>query len=126
LIGEGNFVGGKGVIEQIADVDYFSFQTLAGDVSFTLDVAPFGAMLDASLSLFDSTGFMLAEAATASLGESLSLSLPGGWYSLAVSSAGGYGDIGQYFLSGTIIAVPEPAFAGLAAVGLVMLLRRGR
>ena len=121
LAQNGNEVSGFGIVEQRTDADYFAFDTLAGDVAFLLDVAPFGAMLDASLALYDSTGLLLASAATASLTESLSLTLPGGTYALAVTSAGNYGDIGQYFLTGTIVAVPEPgplALIALAAAGL--------
>lgn len=128
----GSSASGAGVIEQVYegflsilnDVDYFSFDTLAGDVSFTLDVAPFGAMLDASLELYSFDGQLLARAATASLGESFNLPLAAGSYYLAVSSAGHYGDIGQYFLSGTIVAVPEPA--ALASLGAFVLLASRR
>ena len=124
LAQNGNEVSGFGIIEQTMDADYFTFDTAAGDVSFFLDVAPFGAMLDASLSLYSSTGLLLGSSATASLGESLSMTLPGGIYSLAVASAGNYADIGQYFLTGTIVAVPEPAALSLMALGGLPLARR--
>ena len=125
LGGSGNSVSGHGVIEQTTDADYFSFATLAGEVSFFLDVAPFGPMLDSTLALFDESGLLLAQSATLSLTESITMTVPGGDYLVAVRSAGNYGDVGQYFLSGTIVAVPEPAAtAVIAACGFAFLRRR--
>lgn len=126
MLADGDLVSAFGVIEQTSDMDYFSFETLAGDVSFTLAVAPFGPMLDASLSLFDAAGMLLIESATASLGESISTSLSDGLYYLAVSSAGNYGDLGQYWLSGTVVAVPEPAFGAVVGLAALSLLARSR
>jgi hypothetical protein len=123
---DGNDAWSHGIIEQTSDADYFTFDTLAGDVAFTLDVAPFGAMLDASLALYDSTGLLLVSSATSSLSESLSLTLPGGTYALAVTSAAHYGDIGQYFLTGTIVAVPEPSSLAPLALAAAAVRRRRR
>jgi hypothetical protein len=119
LVPDSNTVHASGVISDLfhpflTDTDYFSFQTQAGEVAFTLDVAPFGPMLDASLFLYDQSGQLLAQSATPSLGESLDLNLPSGLYYLAVSGAGSYGDLGQYWLNGTIVPVPEPASAAAA------------
>jgi hypothetical protein len=47
LLLSGADVTGSGVIERTSDIDAFSFVTSAGQVSFTLNVASFGAMLDA-------------------------------------------------------------------------------
>ena len=124
LAQNGSDVSAFGVLEQTSDADYFNFSTLAGDVSFSLDVAPFGPTLDASLALYDSSGLLIGSAATSALGESLSLTLVGGTYSLAVTSAGSYGDIGQYSLAGTIVAVPEPAALTLIVLGGAALVRR--
>jgi hypothetical protein len=130
LVPESNAVHAAGVISDLyfpflTDVDYFSFQTQAGEVSITLDVAPFGPMLDASLFLYDDTGHLLAQSATPSLGEALDLNLPAGSYYLAVSGGGNYGDLGQYSLSGTIVAAPEPACAAsLLLAGSTAILRR--
>jgi hypothetical protein len=110
---------GGGVIERINDVDFFSFDTFAGTVSFTLNVAPYDAMLDGSLALYNISGDLLQSVDTATLGETLSLSLPEGSYRLAVLSHGSFGDIGQYSLTGSIIPIPEPAaFAMLASAAL--------
>jgi hypothetical protein len=116
----------QGIIHSIADVDFFGL-TLAEDseLAITVSGAPFGQMLDASVALYDSTGQLLQLAQTASLNESLSASLLAGSYGLAVFSAGQIGDIGQYFLSGTVTLIPEPAFA-TALLGLLGAMRRIR
>ena len=120
-------VFGAGVIERMSDVDYFSFETLAGTVTFNLLPAPYGPMLDASLALYDAAGSLLEMVNTASLGETLTQRLDGGAYRLAVLSRGFYGDIGQYSLTGTIIPVPEPAsVVGLLFAGGIILRRRHR
>lgn len=64
-------------------------------------------MLDATLELRDGNGQLLASADTASLGESLTSSLPAaGTYYLIVRSKGNYGDLGQYSISGTLPQEP--------------------
>jgi hypothetical protein len=113
-----------GVIEQTTDTDFFSFTTPGGTASFHLNVADFGAMLDGSLQLLDSTGNILATAATPSLSESLAMNLGAGSYALKVLSAGNYGDIGQYTLSGSL--VPEPGVMAFLAPSLLLLRRRVR
>lgn len=118
---------GSGVIERTSDLDFFSFVLLAGDeLHFALYPAAHGGMLDGSLALFDAGGTQLRLVDTPSLGEALSVTLDAGWYSLAVLSHGGYGDIGQYTLVGSIgVPIPEPGVAaGLAGLGL--LARRKR
>ena len=113
---------GRGVIERMTDADYFSFTTPGGHANIVADVAPFGAMLDLSLSLYDAAGNLLASVATASLGERIVYALDAGTYTLAVGSAGNYGDVGQYILSGSV--VPEPASA--AAMLLLLAPAFGR
>jgi Ca2+-binding RTX toxin-like protein len=61
-------------------------------------------MLDGTVKLVDPFGGVLGQAATASLGESFTVNVPGGTYSIQVSSAGGYGDLGQYTVSAQIPA----------------------
>lgn len=90
-----------GVIAKSTDADYFSFSTTGGASTFSLSVAQYGAMLDAKLQILSSSGAAIATADTATLGESLSLNLSAGNYFVVVSSKGGYGDIGQYTLTGT-------------------------
>ncbi|MCS7033295.1 MAG: hypothetical protein NZ561_04775 [Phycisphaerae bacterium] len=111
---------GSGVIERNSDFDYFSFETLAGQISFTLNVAPHDAMLDGSLALFNLAGDTLQWLDTPTLGESFTMEVPAGSYRLAVFSHGFYGDVGQYSILGTIVPVPDPAFAGpLGLAGLL-------
>ena len=46
---------------------------------------------------------------------------------LVVSSAGNYGDVGQYFITGSLGSlVPEPAGAGLVIPFLLIIRRRLR
>lgn len=117
---------GYGVIETTADVDYFKFSSAGGLVNLTADVAPYGAMLNLALSLSDANGNVLAFKDTDSLGENITMEVPAGDYYLAVSSHQAYGDIGQYFISGSL--VPEPAAAPLIltlATGWLMQRPRG-
>jgi hypothetical protein len=119
-------LSGYGIIEQMTDADYFSFTTSGGHANIVADVAPFGAMLDLSLSLYDAGGNLLATSATASLGERIGYALDSGTYVIGITGAGNYGDIGQYFISGS--AVPEPASAAAVIVLFTPLFcrRRGR
>lgn len=112
-------LSGGGIIERMTDADFFSFTTPGGHGDIVADVAPFGAMLDLSMTLYDAAGNVLASAATDSLGERIAYALDAGTYTLGITSAGGYGDVGQYFLSGSV--VPEPA----SAAAVVLLFTAG-
>jgi hypothetical protein len=92
----------SGVITTTADRDYYSFTTTGGAVSFTGAVAQYGAMLDLKLELRDANDNVVAAADTASLGETVSATVGAGTYYIVVASHGGYGDIGQYTLTGTV------------------------
>jgi len=89
-----------GVIENTSDADWFSFTSAGGAVSFNARPSADAGMLDVSLAVFDASGNLLVSAATPSLDETLALdNLAAGTYYLVVSSAGSYGDVGQYSLS---------------------------
>lgn len=109
LTASGGSLAGAGVIERSTDVDFFSFTTGGGQVSFTASI-PTGGMLDLTLSLRNAAGNVITLADTASLGESLTASLAAGTYYVVVASKGAYGDLGQYTLGGTVTgATPGPA-----------------
>ncbi|MCA9035927.1 MAG: pre-peptidase C-terminal domain-containing protein, partial [Planctomycetaceae bacterium] len=111
-------VSGSGIIERNDDVDFFSFETDTGTVSFDatgLDLAAIysglnvnaGTNLDLVLSLYDSNGTLIAtDNPTNSLSASLSASVSAGTYYIAVSGTGQYGALGSYTLSGTVIPLP--------------------
>lgn len=103
----GSAVSGGGVITTVADADVFSFTHAGGPISIRADAAAKGAMLDLQLDLYDASGAKVVSVDTASLGESIEITLDGGAYRLVVSSAGGYGDVGQYSVSGTIVPPTE-------------------
>ena len=105
-----NLLSGNGIIQKTTDRDWFSFTAGAGLATLTASVVT-GATLDLKLELYDISGNLLASADTSSLGESISMSLPAGPYRLLVASHGGYGDVGQYSISGTIAPPPQPPLA---------------
>lgn len=99
----GNSVSRSGIIASNGDQDVFSFATDAGTINLTGSVATAGPMLDLKLSLYSDAGVLVASADTASLGETMTATVPAGSYRLVVASEGGYGDIGQYTVSGTVL-----------------------
>jgi hypothetical protein len=118
----------KGILEQTADVDVFSFITGNGPVSIEADpwIMPSGTRggnLDVLLELHDSYGTLLLTNNPAS--QTLALiqtNLPIGRYYLHVRNTGAgspltanptgytaYGSIGQYFINGYVSPVAAPA-----------------
>lgn len=102
LKGINGTVSTKGVIHQRTDRDTFSFTAPAGQVRFTVNPAGYGGMLDASITLTDAFGTVLASADGASLSETITTNIASGTYFVTVSSEGNYGDIGQWELSGQL------------------------
>lgn len=101
----GSQVSGSGILTSTADRDFFSFSTEAGQISLTVSVPANINNLDSSLELRDSGGTLLASAApTTSFGATITQTVVAGSYRLVVASNGSYGDVGQYTVSGTIIA----------------------
>ncbi len=93
----------KGIIEDYQDSDVWKFTTGGGTARFTLNVAQFGANLDAMLELKNAAGQIVASASpTGSFGASLSATLASGTYYVVARANGGYGNMGQYTLTGTV------------------------
>lgn len=105
LNGSAGKVWGQGVIERTSDADWFSFLADDGMVSFTINPAAVGPMLDLQAELIKSDGTVLASAATYDLGEVLTAEVEAGTYYLVIKSNGLYGDVGQYFITGEIAEV---------------------
>lgn len=128
----------KGVIERNTDVDAFSFYTGTGSIQ--LNASPWiqpsgtrGGNLDIVLELYNAAGTLIASNNGASLTTaSITASVTQGYHYLYVRNTGTgtplvsspsgytvYGNLGQYFLSGTIVspAPPDPPFDLTAAPG---------
>jgi hypothetical protein len=99
----GSSVSTTGIIGSPSDLDMWSFTTGGGAVTFQLSGAPYGANLDGGLELRSAAGQTIASANPSdSLGASLSASLASGTYYVVARSSGGYGNVGQYTLRGTV------------------------
>jgi PKD repeat protein len=115
----------QGVIERPSDVDWFSFSSSAGTISFNVQPAARSANLDLLIELRNAAGQLLASANPVdALPASLSHVAPmAGTFYLTVQGVGkgdpangGYGDygsVGQYAVSGTV-----PSAAGQSPVAL--------
>jgi hypothetical protein len=100
----GTTVSASGVISKTTDLDYWSFTAGAGLASFTVSV-PSINNLDAKVRLVDANGNIIVDwQDPTTFGASLTANLAGGSYRLVVASHGSYGDVGQYQISGTIVA----------------------
>lgn len=106
LLLSGTQVSASGVITTTSDVDYWSFTTGAGAISLSVAVAAGVNNLDARAQLVDSGGNVLVgwQDPTTSFGATITTSVPAGSYRLVVGSHNSYGDVGQYTVSGTIVA----------------------
>lgn len=113
-------VSANGDITSRTDVDAFTFYTGAGLVHLHVSVAGVSPDLDVLAKLYDSTGNVIATSNDPSTLEAdISLSLAAGTYYLTIDGtgcgdplAGGYSDyasVGQYSVSGSIIAATQPA-----------------
>jgi hypothetical protein len=114
-------VSGSGVIEKMSDLDYFTFNTGAGNISLTVSVPSGYNTLDAKLELLDANGNVVATADPSdSFNATINYTASAGTYYLVVASHGtsanatgtNYGqDVGSYTLGGTIIptGVSAPA-----------------
>ena len=99
----GGNVNTKGIIDDYRDIDVWKFSTGGGSVRFNLAVAAYGANLDAILELKNASGQIIASAnPSGSLSAALSASVAAGTYYVVARSSGGYGNMGQYTLTGTV------------------------
>jgi|GEM_PF-1695828 len=111
----GTNVNIAGVIERVGDIDMFAFTTGGGAVNLTLNVAQFGANLDAELRIERADGTVVVASDPANgLGASISTTLAAGTYYIvargSTSLANQYGNLGQYTITGALpaaAAAPE-------------------
>jgi hypothetical protein len=104
------FVDGNGVasasgrIELVTDADAFVFNPVGTSISLTVNNAAFGGMLSPTLELRKISGANPAfSVTTTATSATLTCSnvVPGDGYFLVVKSAGGYGNVGQYTITGS-------------------------
>ena len=124
----GDTFAASGLIERTGDMDVFSFQTAAGNISINVDPANLDPDLDILVQVLDDGGNIITgDDPYNILPASLNLSLPAGTYYILVDGVGtgdpatGYSDyasLGQYFISGTVQSsqFPPAAPASLFAV----------
>jgi hypothetical protein len=115
----GSQVSGSGVLISTTDTDFWSFSTLAGQITLNVNVASGVNNLVAKLVLEDASGNVVATAdANNGYNASLTTTVGAGTYYVVAESHGGYGDVGQYSISGTINPTnptPPSAPTGLTA-----------
>lgn len=110
LSGAGGELTASGVITTTSDVDYFSFETDAGEVTLSLTV-PLNNNLDAQLELRSTSNELILFAAPSnSFGATLTTNLQAGSYRVVVKSQGNYGDVGQYTLTADVHAPSVEGF----------------
>ncbi len=117
----GGRVAATGIIERNTDVDVYSVTVAAGEVTFRIDPAARGPNLDVLAQLVDASGNILAAAnPAASLGASITATVPAGTYYLRVSggaSSSGwynsYASLGQYTVTGEVRAAAAAATPSL-------------
>jgi PKD repeat protein len=109
----GTNISASGIITTRTDVDVFQFSTGSGSVSININPAPRGANLDIEARILDAQGNLVATSNPTGLAASFSQNLPAGIYYLRIDGVGagdlttGYSDyasIGQYSVSGTLVA----------------------
>ncbi|MCA9062149.1 MAG: hypothetical protein KDA96_03800 [Planctomycetaceae bacterium] len=109
-------IDGSGIIERETDIDVFSFTTGAGSISFSVSAFELGPNLDILAGLYDATGTLVTSSnPTAALGASITANVNAGTYYLKIQGTGngnplttgytGYGSLGQYSFSGSIIGI---------------------
>ena len=101
----GTSVNFAGLIGSTSDLDVWSLATGGGLASFQMLSQTIGGNLRGVLELRDAAGRTVATAvASGSLGAMLTTTLASGTYYLIARSSGGYGNVGQYTIRGTLPA----------------------
>jgi hypothetical protein len=102
----GQLSTGTGVIVRTSDVAPFEFQAIGTNGSFTINASVNGGMLSPYLGLVDAATLSNVSATTVETATSANLTTtslsPGHHYYIEARSAGTYGDIGQYTISGIL------------------------
>ena len=117
-------VSGSGIIERPTDKDYFSFTTGTGPITLTVASLSPSPNLDVRAELYDPLGVSVdIDDPPGSLGATVSFNaLTAGTFTLVVEGVGkgdlatgysDYGSLGEYTISGTIVAsgAPQPPTA---------------
>lgn len=104
-----------GIILKNTDIDFYSFKTGAGNVSFTVKPSPNFPDLDVLLNITNASGSVLATAnPTDNMGATITANLTAGTYYLKIDGTGtgnpitGYSDyasIGEYTIAGSVVGV---------------------
>jgi len=114
----GSQLSGSGIITTTSDLDYFSFSTGGGQLTLSVDVAAYNN-LDARIELRTAGGALLVSAApTNSFGATINTTVAAGSYRLVVAADSGYGNVGQYSVSGSISTLNHAPAGTDAAIGL--------
>lgn len=121
----GTNISASGIITTRADVDVFRFSTGSGNITINVNPAPRGPNLDIEAKISDANGNTIATINPAGLAASYSGFLSAGTYYLTIDGVGagdlttGYSDyasLGQYSISGTLVASgSQPPTASAAA-----------
>ncbi|HVJ87092.1 MAG TPA: SdrD B-like domain-containing protein [Caulifigura sp.] len=111
-VGTTRTVNTSGVIGSSSDLDWFSFSTTGGTVSFNFAGAAAGGNLDIRATLYDANGLpLLTSDVTGALFTSFTTNLPAGSYYIEVDGVGAgslstgysdYGSVGNYTITGSI------------------------
>ena len=102
----GQLSTGTGVIARTTDVAPFQFQAIGPTGSFTINASVNGGMLKPFLNLVDASTMSNVSSTTVESATSANLTTnslsPGHYYYIEARSAGNYGDIGQYTITGVL------------------------
>jgi hypothetical protein len=114
-------ISGAGIIIKTTDTNFWSFTTGAGQITLNMNVAAGVNNLVGKLVLEAANGNVIAtgdDNSSTAYSATITANVAAGTYYLVAESHGGYGDVGQYTLSGSIIPASGLAIdAGGNAVG---------